>query len=420
MTIVVSTAALAATGPALAGDPTHRPDGGTHYRTERPAPVPRDAEGFAHPQDTSDNAPGWIAPTLPRAARGTVTRTILRHYRVAPGVTQTTFRQVDARGQIRAHLIRVKMRTPGVHVDLASLGSVRTVGTVRDTIAVDKAVAGVNGDFYDIGRTGAPLGMAKDRGQRLRNAPATFPNAAFYLGPGGKPHISDMNARVVMRYHPDIPISGVNTPHVPPDGIVVYTSRWGTTAGYRVTDGERSGVWAVGVNTKGRVVAGSSRLSSSKRIKGALYVGRGEGARLLRTLRKNMRAAPVFGVVGRPKVIVTGSKILVKDGVVNTDDDSVMHPRTAVGVDESQQVVLMLVVDGRSRISRGYTLAELANLMVSLGADDALNLDGGGSSTLVGRGPKGRMRVLNRPSDGFERRVANALEVTYRKPRRSK
>ena len=58
-------------------------------------------------------------------------------------------------------------------------------------------------------------------------------------------------------------------------------------------------------------------------------------------------------------------------------------------------------------------MVELANLMASLGADDALNLDGGGSSTMIAPDPTGVIGVRNSPSDGFERHVANGLEVLY-------
>ena len=97
-------------------------------------------------------------------------------------------------------------------------------------------------------------------------------------------------------------------------------------------------------------------------------------------------------------------------------DDRELHPRTAVGVDHDTGEVLLLVVDGRSSRSRGYTMVELANLMVDLGADEAVNLDGGGSSTMVGRNRRGKVAVLNTPSDGGQRRVANAISVRYRSP----
>jgi exopolysaccharide biosynthesis protein len=76
----------------------------------------------------------------------------------------------------------------------------------------------------------------------------------------------------------------------------------------------------------------------------------------------------------------------------------------------------VLVADGRSRASRGLTLLQLAKLMRSLGDEDALNLDGGGSSTMVARDAAGVVGVRNRPSDGRERSVPNGLGFRYTAP----
>ena len=66
--------------------------------------------------------------------------------------------------------------------------------------------------------------------------------------------------------------------------------------------------------------------------------------------------------------------------------------------------VLVLVVDGRSTDSKGLTLQELATYFLRLGARDAVNLDGGGSSEMVING-----EIVNKPSDGRERPVSMAL-----------
>jgi len=85
------------------------------------------------------------------------------------------------------------------------------------------------------------------------------------------------------------------------------------------------------------------------------------------------------------------------------------HPRTAVGLSKDRRRLLLLVADGRRESVPGLTLPELATLMVDLGACTALNLDGGGSSAMwLGD------RVVNQPSDGVERKVANHLGVTAR------
>jgi exopolysaccharide biosynthesis protein len=82
------------------------------------------------------------------------------------------------------------------------------------------------------------------------------------------------------------------------------------------------------------------------------------------------------------------------------------HPRTAVGLSRDRRGLLFLVADGRREGVPGLTLPELAALLVEVGACTALNLDGGGSSALWLRD-----RIVNRPSDGFERMVANHLGV---------
>lgn len=83
-------------------------------------------------------------------------------------------------------------------------------------------------------------------------------------------------------------------------------------------------------------------------------------------------------------------------------------PRSAIGVTE-QNHILLVVVDGRRPpAALGVTYAHVAELMIALGAVHATELDGGGSSTLWARG----LGVLNKPSDGHERKVGIALVVT--------
>ena len=76
----------------------------------------------------------------------------------------------------------------------------------------------------------------------------------------------------------------------------------------------------------------------------------------------------------------------------------------------------LIVVDGRSEESRGATLVELAMLLQEAGAEKALNLDGGGSSTMVALDDElGVPTVVNTPSDGAQRRVPNGLAFVSRR-----
>ncbi len=93
-----------------------------------------------------------------------------------------------------------------------------------------------------------------------------------------------------------------------------------------------------------------------------------------------------------------------------------LHPRTAVGVDGTGFRLWLVTVDGdQSGYSEGMYLAELAAVLLDVGAYDAFNLDGGGSSTLVMRQPDGSARLLNAPIhtglSGRQRPVATHLGV---------
>lgn len=113
--------------------------------------------------------------------------------------------------------------------------------------------------------------------------------------------------------------------------------------------------------------------------------------------------------------IISGNVLLVRDGkIVPHDINKVRHPRTVVGLNKDATRMILMVVDGRKPgIAVGMSYDELAAEMVRLGCYDALNLDGGGSSVLAVRdAAKDEFKILNEPTDGRERAVANVLGVT--------
>lgn len=107
-------------------------------------------------------------------------------------------------------------------------------------------------------------------------------------------------------------------------------------------------------------------------------------------------------VSGREAVTVNGA---ANGGVAGNPD---VAPRTSAGLSADGKTLYLAVVDGRRTDARGMTLFQLGQLMASVGAHHAINLDGGGSSAMVIRSEGG---VQNRPSDGAERTVGNHLGV---------
>jgi exopolysaccharide biosynthesis protein len=112
--------------------------------------------------------------------------------------------------------------------------------------------------------------------------------------------------------------------------------------------------------------------------------------------------------------VIAGNTMLVADGAVVPHFNKVRHPRTAVGLDTSARHLIIMVVDGRKpHVAVGMSYDELAAGLIRLGCRQAMNLDGGGSSVIALRDPDtGQYRILNQPTDGHERAVANALGVS--------
>lgn len=130
-------------------------------------------------------------------------------------------------------------------------------------------------------------------------------------------------------------------------------------------------------------------------------------------------------MVGKPGTedweVVSGNTMLVRDGAIVPHDNKVRHPRTVVGLNQDGTKLTIVVVDGRKPgVAVGMNYDELAAEMIRLGCKDALNLDGGGSSVMAVRDPtKVGFTILNQPTDGRERAVANVLGISVREPERS-
>ena len=118
---------------------------------------------------------------------------------------------------------------------------------------------------------------------------------------------------------------------------------------------------------------------------------------------------------------VGGGSYLIKDGKVSVGSSSDYYnsraSRTCIGITEDGKVVMM-VLDGRQEpFSCGGSAEEIAQIMLDAGCQTAINLDGGGSTTFAAKEEgETAVKVINRPSDGFERSVSGSLMVASTAP----
>ena len=371
------------------------------------------------PRHSSDSALDDLSPRLRTTGCTGPRRKIDRSWRVARGIKARKWDRTDGDGNpMRVSLLTVNLADRRIRFDY--IGP-RIIGNTRTTSSYAEwqgATAAVNADFFDISDTGAPLGIGIESGSGLLHGtkdgwvPELGYQPAFWLR-DGKAQIGELWTRVRMTQHPRWRLDAVNAPLVRKDDIGVYTRKWGSTSGVSVTDGEQGREVVI---EKGRVVRNRRGLSANLKIRQAVLVGRGDRARQLRSLEVGQRVTlrTRVGPV-RPDVAISGDRPILEDGRTVVVNDTIKAPRTAVGIDRDARRLHLLVVDGRQRSSCGATMVELARLMRGLGDDVALNFDGGGSSTMFARRAGGERGVINSPSDGSEREVANVLGVFRRR-----
>lgn len=408
--VAVLACTLAGLAPSAAG--LSGPTGGAI--TSQAAPE-RGGDPSTRPGQTSEGVRGELVEPEPPGRLGRVRIANRTSWQVAPGVTYRRWDRTDRRGTVRAHLLRINPAQEGIALDYASGRNVPDRHPLTGLLRRDGAVAGVNGGFFDITDTGAPLGVGQDRQRGMLHASRHTWYNAFHLTRAGMPLIRAQRLVATIDQYPQLEITNVNSPRVRAGSIGFYDPRWGLTSGYSVTDGQKKDVRMVLIQD-GRVQASRTTLNRDQPIDGVMLIGRGPGADQLAQLRVGSTATVRWRLAGDPAVAISGERILLRNGALRVENDRELHPRTAIGIDRDTGRILMLVVDGRQTRSRGYTLVELARAMRNLGAEDALNLDGGGSSTLVAADREGDVRVLNSPSDGGQRKIPDGIGVTYTAP----
>ncbi|NUW38989.1 phosphodiester glycosidase family protein [Nonomuraea rhodomycinica] len=333
---------------------------------------------------------------------------------VAPGVSLTSFDRYDALGWLRGDAVTADL-SGGAKADYVYSGEVTKTEPLSGPARRARAVVAVNGDFFDINASGAAQGVGVQNGTLIQSPVAGHENAVAITGDGV--------GRVLKAYFEGTATPAGGTPIrltqfnqvIQKDGVGLFTPLWGSYTRARAVEGASAVTEVVlkdGVVAEVRQAAGTGPVPAGTTV----LLGRDAGAAALAALKAGDR----IDVAYRPKTsdgsalkaAVGGNYVLVKDGVVQNSADPAAHPRTAVGFSADGRTMYLLTVDGRQADSRGVTLNELAAMMAELGAADALNLDGGGSSTMLAREPgQADVQVENSPSDGGERHVPNGLAL---------
>lgn len=333
---------------------------------------------------------------------------------VAPGLTLTSFDRYLADGWLRADALTADL-SGNLSVDYINSGEVAKTEPLRAAADRARAVAAVNGDFFDINNSGAAQGIGIQSGQLIQS-PIQGRGTAVGVTASGVGRVVEVHfdGAAILPGGARVTLTQFNN-MVQTDGVGAFTALWGSYDRKRTVEGAARITEVVltgGVVTSVSTAAGSGPIPAGATI----LLGREAGADALATLvvgdRVDVSYAPKPSDGVGLRAAVGGRQVLVKDGVPQDIGDVTPEPRTAVGFSADGRRMYLLTVDGRQSDSRGVTLTELGRLMAELGAHNALNLDGGGSSTLLAREPgQATVQVENSPSDGSERPVPNGLAL---------
>lgn len=291
-----------------------------------------------------------------------------------------------------------------------------------------RLVGAINGDFFSM-QTGIPLGVMIDGGEILTSDAG---ERAFGIRADGSYLIGTPALQITLqRTAADgvvqtLPVAHINKyPAVwgaylctPAHGKTTHSTVAGTEYVFRLDEG----IFSVGGTVRATLTEKRENTKDSEipadgfviyldpactqaKAYSALVVGE--------TVTLSVTAAEGWEDV---TFAIGGGDILVADGVARTHDDDyketdhakTANPRTAVGYTADGRLCFF-AVDGRTASSRGMTLPELAETMAGLGCIGALNLDGGGSTTVLVRGQDDRLSLMNVPTDGGERKISNAV-----------
>lgn len=300
----------------------------------------------------------------------------------------------------------------------------------NDSILV---VGAVNGDFFDI-QNGAPINLQVENGEVVKKSGNVPAKSVFGMTKEKRPFVErvSLKGRLFASRDSGLKIDNLNEASASGEAIVFnkyYGERTGTVV-YGTVLWLRRISEAIVHDTVLAIVDSLTDLSGNARIPldGYVLIARGKARGfVLRkiavhdTLKILFELIPRVGKVtqaigGWPRIVRGGKNTFRSEAEAeeaipgNTDR---RHPRTAVGISKDGKKLYFVVVDGRQASSIGITLDDLANLMIRLGAHNAINLDGGGSTTMVVNG-----KVVNSPSDPTgERPVSNAIIVTMKRNR---
>lgn len=343
---------------------------------------------------------------------------------ISSGVVHETIRQFNAQGWWNINVLRIDMDDEYTEVKaLFSQNGISKKEKLTDMMKNSNAIAGINGDFFTSQYSSFPLGAVISNG-RMVTSPIDPNNKlpVFAIDQSKNPFIAfwDWQIRAISENGEPVTLSAINKDSKLHEEVIMYDSNWNALSmGNKVFTDLIEIVVIDDIVTEVRVGQEPINLPQN----GYILTGRGRVRdRLLNNFHVGDRVNMEINTTPNYQNIVTaigGGSPLLKDGAITDFKINITgnHPRTALGITRDKKQLIMVTIDGRDSSYKGVSQQTMAEIMSSLGAYDAINFDGGGSTTMAIK-PAGSEKpaIVNKPSDGGERKVINGLGVYSNAP----
>ncbi|MBO6179390.1 MAG: phosphodiester glycosidase family protein [Selenomonadaceae bacterium] len=327
---------------------------------------------------------------------------------IAPGLTEKIYKYKSDDGPVTVYFIEADKNSYYIKSALdRDLIPGRQI--TSDITKSHNAVAGINASYF--AANGEIIGVMKLDGKIVGTT--YYERASIGVMPDGSLHFGKINYQGYVTLNGVTEsVSGVNC-FRDKDCLIIYNKFYGDTT--------KTNEYGMEYTVQNGVVTAINKSNSPIPPDGVVISVHGKAMEAFKNIMVG-DTADVFETLGEPwdscKEILGAGPRLIENGqvhVTSKEEDFPANisfgraPRTGFGVTKEGNY-LFAVADGRQKDhSIGCTLTEFAKIMLSFGAVDALNFDGGGSSTMVLKG-----NLVNSPSDGQERAVASALLLMER------
>jgi len=329
-------------------------------------------------------------------------------------------------GAQRAQVMNVDLTNPNVRFGMVEAGN-KLIDPTDETISSmanrTGAVAGVNSDFFAINATGQPMGMVVQNGVLEASPVASWPYDLEVLTNGQVEMATETftgtaDDTTTSSTQPLIAVNRIDqtgltavTPYLGADSTIGASTIVAATVG---SDGTLTIAAAAKTSQTSlpQVPAGQEDLIARRGTAASTWL---QGLHVGDSVTLSESLAPYS--IGQIQTAVSGGAYLAQNGqmavpVQGGGENNVAYPIVGVGVNQAGTQAIIAVFDGRFSENQavGLTRPQFAQWMLAHGAYNAIEFDSGGSAEMVGRLPgQQQVSVLNTPSDGAERPVANGL-----------